>query len=66
MLSFGINETHYFGTKVNLLTGDSIIFEINDNKYESEPSKKSGVLDMYRTRMLAELYKQDGFALVYL
>lgn len=66
MLTFGINETHYWDSKVNLLTGDSVIFEINGNKYESEPSKKSGVLDMYRSRMLAELYKINGFSLVFM
>ena len=63
MLSFGLEiEIHSWGTDVHLMTGDKVIFEGGS----SAPATRCGTLDMYRTRMLAELYKfQDGFQLVF-
>lgn len=50
---------------IYLLTGDKISFEINGKNYHSEFSNKSGEIDACKTKMIAELHKQNGFSLVF-
>ena len=67
LLPLGGNETHYLNDRVYVLTGDRITF-YDDNKIPatSLPATRLGEVDMYRTRMLAELYKfTDGFHMVF-
>ena len=63
ILPFGWGtESHSMDTDVYLITGDRIVF----NKSSSKPATRWGVLDMYRTYMLAELYNfEDEFQIVF-
>jgi hypothetical protein len=63
MITFGLaQETHLLDTDVYLMAGDSVIF----NGAESLPATRWGVLDMYRTKMLCELYKfTNDFQIVF-
>ena len=63
ILPLGLNADSYTcGTNVYLITGDKVVF----NKASSEPATRWGVLDMYRTHMLATLCEfKNGFPIVY-
>ena len=58
-------ELHDVRAPIYIGTGDKITFCINRKSFSSEPSKRCGTLDTCKTMMLAELYKQDGFSLVF-
>lgn len=59
------SESHDINSAIYFLTGDKISFELDGKTYLSEKSTKCGRLDACKTRMLAELYKTDGFSLVF-
>lgn len=58
-------ELHDIRKPIYICTGDKITFYDEGKSFSSEPSRHGGVLDACKTKMLADLYKQDGFSLVF-